>query len=195
MIVPARANSSRVPHKNKMIFGGKPSIVHTLDALDECQWVESVVVVSDDVEIRGLACRHGVQVMKEPAVVAKSDDLYDVAYFVMQHIDEEFDAVGFAYPNVPVRPDKLFDLLIDTFIAEEHDSVAAVCEENHSGGGSVFSWEIMQAIIADRGVLGTYREGFIEFSRQQLVEIDTENDVAWARLLLTSSAPAIVWPT
>lgn len=188
MIVPARANNCRVPHKNKMLFAGKPSILWTLEALQDCQWVDAIVVVSDDREIRGIACRNGATALREPGHVAKSEDLYDVADYVCRHVKDKYDAIGFAYPNVPVRPPKLFDLLCDTFIAEEVDSVAAVCEDHSGCGGSIFSWKIMQRIIADRSVIETYDFAFLEFSHNELVEIDTPEDVQWAKKLLSASA-------
>ncbi len=185
-IIPARRNSSRVPRKNKLLFNGKPGVLLAIEALQECKSVDRIVVASDDPEILTIGELHHVTTMHEPGHVAKSNDLYDVVDFVLRNTAETFDAVILAYPNVPIRPDGLFDLLCDTLNCEYVDAVAALCEDSHSGGGSIVDWQVMQAIIADRSVLGSYATCEIDYLRDEIVEIDTMEDVTWANTILVS---------
>ncbi len=183
-IVPARANSSRVPGKNIMRFAGKPSVLHAIDALKTCQWVDEIVVGSDSDETLALATRHGVTAHRYAPHVAKSDDLYDVCDAITRCVQGTFDAVILAYACVPVRPDGLFDMLCDTLNCEDIDSAAALCYDNRSCGGSIYTWDILQKIIADRDVKQSYITTLYEYRRDEIVEIDTIEDVQWANTLL-----------
>ena len=47
----AREGSKGIPGKNKKTLNGKPLIEWTLDIVKECNYIDKVVVSTDDVEI------------------------------------------------------------------------------------------------------------------------------------------------
>ena len=185
-IIPARANSSRVPGKNTMRLGpdGKPNLVRAIEAVSECVDVEVVAVVSDDPKTCALARLHGCYCLVEPPHVAKHGDLYDVMDFVCRHVPKGiYDAVILAYPNVPIRPAGLFPTLVEEFRVSEKGSVAAIVPGRGHAGGSVFGWNYLQALIETRKV----DVKFLHYRQDQIVEIDSLEDVTWANTLLNAN--------
>lgn len=49
--IPARAGSKRLPNKNKRILLGKPLICWTIEQALECEFIDEVVVSTDDLDI------------------------------------------------------------------------------------------------------------------------------------------------
>lgn len=54
-IIPARKGSNRVKDKNKRDFNGKPLIQWTIEAALECDFIDPIIVSSDDLDILELA--------------------------------------------------------------------------------------------------------------------------------------------
>lgn len=182
-VIPARANSTRVPGKNKMRFGGVPSVVRAIKAIRECSYQITIAVVSNDPEIRALAAKNGALALRESEIIAKGD-LYDVLYFAMKKVEGPWDAVLLAYPNVPVRPPGLFDRLIDTYLSGDLLSINARCRTRSASGGSVFSPDYLNEVFVDRGNRNFQRVAFLDYNQDELLEIDTVEDVHWANTLL-----------
>ncbi len=188
-IIPARANSTRVPGKNLMRLGpdAKPNLVRAIEAVLECVDVEVVVVVSDDPKTCNLARLHGCHCMVEPAHVARHGDLYDVMDFACRHIPRGvYDAVLLAYPNVPIRPAGLFPKLVEIFRTTGTCSIAAIVPDRGHGGGSLFGWDYLQALIKDRTAIDRANTKFLHYRQDQIVEIDSLGDVTWALTLLNA---------
>ena len=56
--IPARGGSKRIPRKNLRPLGGKPLLIHVLDALAKVSCLTGIAVSSEDPEILALANRH-----------------------------------------------------------------------------------------------------------------------------------------
>ncbi len=56
-IVPMRADSKRVPGKNWRPLGGRPLFAHVVGALQNCGWVDEIVIDTDSDTIRSIARR------------------------------------------------------------------------------------------------------------------------------------------
>ncbi|WP_300339328.1 pseudaminic acid cytidylyltransferase [Accumulibacter sp.] len=61
-IIPARGGSKRIPRKNLKLFGGKPMLVHSIEAALKSGCFEKVVVSTDDPEIAVVARKWGADV-------------------------------------------------------------------------------------------------------------------------------------
>lgn len=61
-IIPARAGSKRIPHKNIRSFSGKPIIAWSIEAILQSGVFDSVVVSTDDEEIAAVATSCGAEV-------------------------------------------------------------------------------------------------------------------------------------
>lgn len=63
MIIPAKGNSSRLPHKNKRLFLGHPLVAWSIVQGVMSKYVDEVWVSTDDDEIRRIAEFYGAKVM------------------------------------------------------------------------------------------------------------------------------------
>ena len=61
-IIPARGGSKRLPKKNIMELAGKPLIAWTIEAAFNSQYIDEVVVTTDDQAIIEVAERYGANV-------------------------------------------------------------------------------------------------------------------------------------
>jgi CMP-N,N'-diacetyllegionaminic acid synthase len=72
-LIPARAGSQRIPHKNVKPLAGKPLLCWTLDAAKEAGIFDEIVVSTDDPEAGALASEAGVSVHLRESCHATSD--------------------------------------------------------------------------------------------------------------------------
>jgi CMP-N-acetylneuraminic acid synthetase len=104
IVIPARGGSKRLPRKNVRPLGGKPLVLHAVDAALKALPQATIVVSTDDPEIKNLAEeRLTITVCDRPAALAtdtaKNEDvLIDV---LEKHPD--FDVVGMMLPTCPLR--------------------------------------------------------------------------------------------
>jgi len=184
-VIPARGNSTRVPGKNKMKFGGVPCVVRTIEAVRECTYSPTIAVVSNDPEIRMLAATHGALALQEPPAVAKGD-LYDVLYFALSKLEGPWEAVILAYANVPIRPPGLLDQMIDLWKETRPIALNARCLVRPGNAASMFLPKYLDTVFANRENVDVLGSVLLDFEQDQLVEIDTPEDVHWAEVLLQS---------
>jgi pseudaminic acid cytidylyltransferase len=105
-IIPARGGSKRIPRKNIKVFAGKPMIAYAIEAARESKLFDSVIVSTDDPEIREIAVALGAEVpFARPADLA---DDHTPTVPVIAHAIEAARALGrdvslacCIYPGVP----------------------------------------------------------------------------------------------
>lgn len=69
-IIPARGGSKRLPRKNILDVGGKPMIVHTIEAAIETGLFSRVIVSTEDSEVAAIAQDAGAHVEQRPEELA-----------------------------------------------------------------------------------------------------------------------------
>jgi hypothetical protein len=69
-VIPARAGSKRVPHKNVRAFHGVPLIARTIETVLASDVFQDVIVSTDDAEIGEIARQSGAS-MPFPRIVAR----------------------------------------------------------------------------------------------------------------------------
>lgn len=70
-IIPAKGNSSRIPHKNRRNFFGKPIIAYSIDTARQSRLFDSIVVSTDDMEMSEIAQSYGADVLIRPVELCK----------------------------------------------------------------------------------------------------------------------------
>ena len=58
-IIPARGGSKGIPRKNVKAISGKPMIQYTIEAAKECEYIDKVIVSTEDEEIADISMRAG----------------------------------------------------------------------------------------------------------------------------------------
>jgi CMP-N,N'-diacetyllegionaminic acid synthase len=137
-IIPARGGSKGVPGKNIKLLAGKPLITYSIEAAIESEYINRVVVSTDDDEVAQVSKRYGAEVIKRPGKLAQDDSLtIDAVIHVLNAIEKEgysVDIVVLLQPTSPLRTQEDVDSAINLFIEnmDKCNSLVSVCEFDHS---------------------------------------------------------------
>lgn len=85
-IIPARGNSVRIPRKNIKLFHGKPIIAYSIEAARKTNFIEQVIVSTDDDEISDIAHQYGASVHRRP-LCDGTMGTQEVTRMVLNHIN------------------------------------------------------------------------------------------------------------
>lgn len=128
-LVPARGGSKGISRKNVKLLGGKPLIAWTIEAALRSNWLDEVVVSTEDTEIGRIATELGASV---PFVrpLALADDATPGIEPVLHALTElpAFDAVVLLQPTSPFRTTTDIDACIELALRSGAPAVVSVCE-------------------------------------------------------------------
>ena len=132
-VIPARAGSKSVPHKNIREIGGKPMLAHSIDHALASRYINRVIVSTDSEEYAAIAKEYGAEVpFLRPAEYATDTALdYDVFYHALTWLNDHEgykpDIVVQLRPTYPIRNVEDIDNMIKMLIDHpEADSVRSM---------------------------------------------------------------------
>lgn len=127
-VIPARGGSKGVPRKNIALLGGKPLVVHTIEAALAAKRLTRTILTTDDEEIAAVGRAAGIEVpFLRPADLAgdRSPTLpvlqHAVAWLEANGLQP--DAICLLQPTNPLRGAALIDACIAEFEARGADCV------------------------------------------------------------------------
>lgn len=128
VIIPARANSKRLPGKNMKLLVDKPLIQHSIDfALNQFS-PDSIWVNTDDKKIIALAKKKGIKTLLRPNHLANDDtSTVDVLKFQINYFKEHeiaCDAIVLLQPTNPLREEGLLKEALNRFQESSRNSLA-----------------------------------------------------------------------
>ena len=128
VIIPARANSKRLPGKNMRMLGGIPLIGYSIEFALNSFLSDSVWVNSNDQEVLNYAQRMGVKTLERPNHLATDyTATVEVMKFHLKYFEEnniECDAIILLQPTSPFRQPGLIEKAIFEFEKSKRDSLA-----------------------------------------------------------------------
>lgn len=132
-IIPARAGSKGIKHKNKILLHGKPLIRWTIDAALQAKCLDSIVVTTDDGDIASLSQGLGIIVVKRPASLAtdRSPTIDAVRHAVSRYVEAkkiEPICIVILQPTSPLRLAEDIDAAIELFFKNDCMPVCSVVE-------------------------------------------------------------------
>lgn len=134
-IIPARGGSKGVSKKNIRLLADKPLIHYTIRAAQHSNYVDHVIVSTDDDEIINVASTKDVQVIKRPPEISDDDaPTIDAILHLLDNSDElglEPDLVVLLQPTSPFRTTSDIDAALDIFLQNDCDSIISVVETTH----------------------------------------------------------------
>jgi len=130
-LIPARAGSKRIKHKNIKYLGDKPLIYYTIKAAQESQEFESIVVSTDSGFYAGMSRGFGVEVVLRPKEYATdtSPDIEWVKYTLieLEKAGLSYDCFAILRPTSPFRAADTIKRAVRMFKSAPHaDSLRAV---------------------------------------------------------------------
>ena len=128
IIIPARANSKRLPEKNMKLLGQKPLIQYSIDFALNNFSKNDIWVNSDDLQIIKFAKQKGIRTLLRPKELATDfSSTADVLKFQVNYFKEKniaCDAIILLQPTNPFREDDLLKEALSNFQKRERNSLA-----------------------------------------------------------------------
>lgn len=136
VVIPARGYSKNIPRKNLRLLGEKPLIYYSIDVAKASQYVDDVVVSTEDSEIASIVEKYGTSVVKRPVELATDEASLDtVIYEAMLQKEklafDEYDIVITIQPSSPLLKPETLDRAIEKFADFNIDSVISVVDDKN----------------------------------------------------------------
>lgn len=132
-IIPARGGSKGVPRKNIREIAGKPLIAWTIEAAKKSNYIDRLILSSEDSEIIDVALRWGCEVpFVRPEELAMDDTPgMDPILHAIQKI-EKYDYIVLLQPTSPLRNTSDIDKCIELCLKKDSNACVSVSETEKS---------------------------------------------------------------
>lgn len=129
-VIPARGGSKGVPQKNIIDLGGQPMIAWTINAARKSQYLDRVIVSTEDPDIREVAQRAEADLpFIRPRELAADETLIeDVLFHALDSLNEEYDYIVLLQPTSPFRTTADIDACIERCVRHSAPVCIAVTQ-------------------------------------------------------------------
>ncbi|WP_458453584.1 cytidylyltransferase domain-containing protein [Methanobrevibacter sp.] len=140
VVIPARGGSKAIPRKNIRLLDNKPLISYSIETAKASNYVDDVVVTTDDSEIALISEKFGASVVRRSGELASDEIPLDpVIYDAMNQKEklafDEYDIVITLQPTSPLLKSSTLDCAIEQFDDFSIDSVISVVDDRHLSWG------------------------------------------------------------
>jgi len=143
VVIPARGGSKGIPRKNIRLLANKPLIAYSIETALSSNYVDDVVVTTDDDEIKFIAEEFGALSIKRSGDLARDDVPLDpVIYDTIKKKEEtnesnkkKYDFIITMQPTSPLLKTKTLDKAIEKLHNESIDTVISVVDDRHLSWG------------------------------------------------------------
>ena len=117
-IIPARGGSKVLPKKNIKKFLGKPLIEHSINYAKESNYIEEIILTTDDQEIKKVGESNNITVVDRPQNISGDEATTESA---IEHVISLFElpidtTIILLQPTSPLRPKNSLDKMIKIFL-------------------------------------------------------------------------------
>lgn len=129
--IPARGGSKRIPKKNIKSFAGKPLIGWTIEQALESQYINEVIVSTDDYEIAKVAMEYGAKVpfLRPPEISGDLSTDFEAAFHYLSTCKTKKDVpdvIVHLRPTYPTRTTKMIDDALEYFLNKDNDDCSSL---------------------------------------------------------------------
>ena len=140
VVIPARGGSKGIPRKNVRLLDGQPLISYSINVAKSSEYVDDVVITTDDSEIALLCEKFGASVIRRSAELSTDEVPLDpVVYDAMVQKEklafDEYDIVITLQPTSPLIKPSTMDRVIEKFEDFAIDSVLTVVDDRRLSWG------------------------------------------------------------
>ena len=150
-IIPARGGSKGIARKNLKDVGGKPLVVHTIEASLNSKYITKTIVSTEDQEIAEVSKSFGAQVVSRPNELAQDETkTAPVMLDVVKKLEKEGykpDYIVLLQPTCPLRDAKYIDDAFDFFFEMEKQGYDS-CFSGFDCGTTHALWKISHGVKA-----------------------------------------------
>lgn len=140
VVIPARGGSKGIPRKNIRLLNNRPLISYAIGTARSSQYVDDVVVTTNDSEIALIAEKFGASIVRRSEELSGDEVPLDpVVYNAMIQKEklafDEYDIVITLQPTSPLIRASTLDSAIEKFEDFSVDSVISVVDDRHLNWG------------------------------------------------------------
>ena len=140
VVIPARGGSKRIPRKNIRLLSDKPLISYAIDLAKSSDYVDDVVVSTEDSEIGLIADKFGASVIHRSKDLAGDripldPVIFDATVQKEKQAFDEYDIVITIQPTSPFLKLKTLNQAIEKFEDFNIDTVISVVDDRHLNWG------------------------------------------------------------
>ena len=161
-IIPARAGSRGIPGKCRKMLLGKPLITYTIRAALQAEYVDEIVVTTDDDMIKEMAKAFHIDVIDRPSRLATARARVEAAVAHCLHALQEkkriFEYLLLLQPTSPLRTALHIDDCCKTFFTSENNSAVSITESAHHPYKTFLVKNKSLLPLGDRRLLGAPRQ-------------------------------------
>ncbi|TDT51974.1 cytidylyltransferase domain-containing protein [Fonticella tunisiensis] len=132
-IIPARGGSKGIPRKNIINVNGKPLIQYTIDEAKKAQYLDRIIVSTDDEEIAEVSKKCGAEVpfLRPKELADDNSKTIDVLLHAINELVKQgnkYDYVVLLQPTQPLRKSWHIDESIKKIVESNEESLVSVTE-------------------------------------------------------------------
>ena len=140
VVIPARGGSKGIPRKNIRLLDNKPLISYSIGIAKSSEYVDDIVVTTDDSEIALLSEKFGASVIRRSEELSGDEVpldpvIYDALVKKEKLALDEYDIVITLQPTSPLLKPSTLDKAIEKFEDFGVDSVLSVVDDRHLSWG------------------------------------------------------------
>tara|TARA_B100000945_G_scaffold321590_1_gene337331 strand:- start:1196 stop:1879 length:684 start_codon:yes stop_codon:yes gene_type:complete len=142
VLIPARGGSKGIPYKNIKNFASLPLITHTINYAKSSQYVNNIVISTDDEKIVSVVKNHNVTILKRPKKLATDHSTTEstIDHF-LNETEPKPDIIILLQATSPYRPYNSLNEAIKKFINKKYDSLLSLSPTSH------FFWKIKKNTV------------------------------------------------
>ena len=134
VVIPAMGDSKDIPRKNIRLLHDKPLIAYSIGIAKASQYVDDIVVATDDSEIALISEKFGSSVIKhsnelDSDEMSPDSVIYDAMIQKEKIAFDEFDIIINLQPTSPLLKTQTLDMAIEKFDDYSIDSVITVVDD------------------------------------------------------------------
>lgn len=134
-LIPARGGSKGVPNKNIKTLGEKPLIAHTIDVALNCNYINRVIVSTDDEEIASISRFFGAEVpfMRPKNLATDNATTIDVIKHAITYLEEnsldDINHIVLLQPTSPLRTLEDLNKALELYLSKSRKTgLISLCE-------------------------------------------------------------------
>ena len=130
-VIPARGGDPEVPYLNIKKLGAIPLIAHTLEEANKSNYIDRLIVSTDDDQVERVAREYHAEVVRRPDELAQNiPEIREVIRHAVETVEDDtrFDIVVTLQATSPFRRAEQIDAAIDELVDNEFDAVISLKE-------------------------------------------------------------------
>ncbi|WP_407454545.1 cytidylyltransferase domain-containing protein [Methanobrevibacter sp.] len=140
VVIPVLGTSDGIPRKHVRLLNNKPLISYSIGIAKASQYVDDVVVTTDDSEIALISEKFGASVIRRSKELSGGDVsldavIYDAMVQKEKQAFDEYDIIIIIQPTAPLVKPTTLDSSIEKFEDFDIDTVISIVEDSHLSWG------------------------------------------------------------